>query len=90
MRFAQDIDAAVARLERAGGLDLATGAVTPELVKRCHRRAQQLRAEAQRRVMNRIFTALLRVPAAALRRNLDDAFKRRLRLQAEPTVSTIG
>jgi hypothetical protein len=77
MRFAQDIDAAVARLERAGGLDLATGAVTPELIRASRRRARDLRAEAQSRMVNAALRALF-------------AWPRRLRLEAEPTVSTVG
>jgi hypothetical protein len=77
MTFVEEIDAAVARLERAGGLDLATGAVTPALVKRYHRRARDLRAQAQRRVLNTVLRALF-------------AWPRRLRLEAEPTVSTVG
>jgi hypothetical protein len=98
MSFTTDIDAAVARLERAGGLP-AGGAVSPERIRAGHRRARDLRAAAQQRMLSRLFTAaaglplaLLRgsLPAAALRRNLDDPFKRRQRFAAEPTVSTVG
>jgi len=80
MQFASDIDAAVARLERRGGLTLATtnGAITPEIVKAGQRRARELRAEA----INGLFTAL--------RRNIDAAFTRRLRAQTESTVLTVG
>ena len=77
MTFVEEIDAAVARLERAGGLDLATGAVTPELIKASRRRARDLRAQAQRRVLNAALRALF-------------AWPRRLHLEAEPTVSTVG
>jgi len=94
MSFASDIDAAVARLERAGGLPsvdaLSPGQVTPELVKRYQRRAQELRAEAQVRFMSSLFTAAAGLPLALLRGNLDAPFKRRQRLAAEPTVWTLG
>ena len=89
MSFATDIDAAVRRLERRGGVpsfgSVAPEQVTPELVKRYHRRAQELRAEA----MRSLFAGLARLPRS-LRRNLDDAFTRRLRVESEPTMSTVG
>jgi hypothetical protein len=89
MSFTTHIDAAVARLERAGGLP-AGAAVSPERIRAGHRRARDLRAAAQQRVLSRLFTAAAGLPLALLRGNLDAPFKRRQRFAAEPTVSTLG
>ncbi len=75
MSFAEDIDAAVARLERSGGLRLPTdgGGISPALIRAGQHRARDLRAEA----MRGFFGTLFRLP-------------QRARFEPEPTVSTVG
>ena len=75
MSFAEDIDAALRRLERSGGLRLATdgGGISPALIRAGQRRARELRAAALRG----FFKTLFRLP-------------RRPRFGREPTVSTVG